>query len=71
MQNMKQVKNKRPMVHEKIFEDLSKFSLFCPLLGQPLYSDKSESQSPQACFLPTLIAIGLVVLEKKLFKGKG
>jgi len=23
----------RPVVHEKIFEDLSKFSLFCPLIG--------------------------------------
>jgi len=41
----------RPVVHEKIFEDLSKFSLFCPLLGpkggQPLYMNKSESPSPK------------------------
>jgi len=42
----------RPVVHEKkIFEDLSKFSLFCPLLGskmgQPLYLNKSESPSPK------------------------
>jgi len=39
-----------PVVHEKkIFKDLSKFSLFCPLLGpkrgQPLDMNKSESPS--------------------------
>jgi len=39
-----------PEVHEKkIFEDLSKLSLFCPLLGpkrgQPLYMNKFESPS--------------------------
>jgi len=38
------------VVHEKkIFQDLSRFSLFCPLLGpkrrQPLYLNKSESSS--------------------------
>jgi len=37
----------RPVVHEKIFEDLSKFSLFCPLMGQPLYLNKFESPSPK------------------------
>jgi len=41
----------QPVIHEKkIFEDLSKFSLFRPLLGpkggQPLYLNKSESPSP-------------------------
>jgi len=40
----------QPLVHEKIFEDLSKFSLFCPLLGpkrsQPFYLTISESPSP-------------------------
>jgi len=41
-----------PVVHEKkIFEDLSKFSLYCPLLapkmGQPHYLNKSESPSPK------------------------
>jgi len=40
------------LVHEKkIFEDLSKCSLFCPLLcpkrGQPLYLNKSQSPSPR------------------------
>jgi len=34
-----------------MFEDLSKFSLFCPLLGpkrgQPLYLNKSEYPSPK------------------------
>jgi len=41
-----------PVVHEKmIFEDLSKVSLFCPLVGptsgQPLYLNKSESPFPK------------------------
>jgi len=59
------------VIHEKkIFEDLSKFSLFCPKRGQPLYLNKSESPIPQACSLPSLVEIGLVVLEKKSFKGK-
>jgi len=40
------------VVHEKnIFEDLSKCSLLCPLLGpkrgQTLYLNKSESPSPK------------------------
>jgi len=34
----------RPVVHEKIVEDLSKYALFCPLLGpkrgQPLYFEQ-------------------------------
>jgi len=59
------------VVHEKnIFEDLLNFSLFCPLLGQPLYLNRSKSPIPQACFLPRLVETGLVVLEKKSFKGK-
>jgi len=42
----------RPVVHEKkIFEDLSKVSIFCHLLGpkggQPLYLNKSESPCPK------------------------
>jgi len=52
----------RPMVHTKIFEDLSKFFLI-----QPLYLNKSESPS-QACFLPVLVETGLMVLEKNIFK---
>jgi len=37
----------RLVVHEKkIFEDLSKCSLFCPKMGQALYLNKSESPSP-------------------------
>jgi len=64
----------RPVVHEKkIFEDLSKFSFFCPLLGpkrgQPLYLNKSESPPP-SIFPASLVEIGSVVLEKKSFKGK-
>jgi len=40
-----------PVVHEKIFEELSKLSLFRPSLGQP-----------QACFLPSLVEIGPVLM---------
>jgi len=37
-----------PVVHEKkIFEDLSKLSLFCPKRGQPLYLNISEFPSPK------------------------
>jgi len=47
---MPNIKTFRLVVHEKkIFEDLTKVSLFCPLLGpkrvQPLYLNKSESPS--------------------------
>jgi len=35
-------------------------------LIQPLYLNKSESPS-QSCFLPSLVEIGLVVLEKNFF----
>jgi len=38
-------------------------------MEQPLYLNKSESH-PQACFLPRLVEIGLVVLEKKSLEGK-
>jgi len=55
----------RPLVHEKkIFEDLSKFSLFCPLLGPAPLFEHIRIPIPQACFLTTLVEIGLVVLEK-------
>jgi len=47
---MPNIKAFRPVVHEKkIFEDLTKFFLFCPLLGpkrgQSLSLNKSESPS--------------------------
>jgi len=53
-------------------EDLSKFSLFCPLLGPQKgpapYFNKYESPSPRHVYLlPSLVEIGLVVLEKKIF----
>jgi len=69
--SMLNIKTFWPVVHEKkIFEDLSNFSLFCPLLGQPLYLNKIWIPIPQACFLPRLVEINLMVLEKKSFKGK-
>jgi len=60
-------------MRRRFFKDLSKFSLFCPLLGpkrgQPLYLNKSESPSPKhACFPPSLVEIGQVVHEKKMFE---
>jgi len=46
---MPSIKAFRPVVHDKIFEDLSKKTC-CPLLGpnrdQSLYLNKSESSSP-------------------------
>jgi len=60
----------RPAVHEKIFEYLSKLSLFCPLLGpkkgQSLYLNKFESPSPK--HVSYQVEIGLVVLDKRSFK---
>jgi len=51
------------LVHEKkIFEDLSKFSLFCPLLGpkrgQPIYLNISESSSPRHIFCQVWLKLG-------------
>jgi len=59
------------VVHEKVSEDLSKYSLFCPLLGPqkrpaPLF-EQIWIPILQACFLPSLVEIGQVVLEKKIF----
>jgi len=62
----------QPVIHENIFEDLSKLSLFCSLLcpkrAQPLYLNTIPIS--QEYFLPSLVEIGQVVLEKKSFKGK-
>jgi len=33
-----------------------------------LYFNKSESPTPKHCFLSSLVEIGLVVLEKNIFK---
>jgi len=41
-----------------------------PLIGPDTLFVQIRIPIPQACFLPTLVEIGLVVLEKKLFKGK-
>jgi len=68
------IKSFRPVVHEKkIFEDLTKFSLFSPLMGpkrgQPLFMNKSESPSlKHVSHTPSLVEIGQVVHEKKIFK---
>jgi len=49
----------QPVVQEKIFED----SLFCTLLSLQMVQ-------AQACFLPSLVEIDPVVLEKKSIKGQ-
>jgi len=36
----------------------------------PYWAPKGTSPHLQACFLPSLVEIGLVVFEKKSFKGK-
>jgi len=60
----------RPVVHEKIFIHIF---LILPLIGPqkgpiPLF-EQIWISIPQACFPPSLVAIGQVVREK-LFKGK-
>jgi hypothetical protein len=51
----------------RFFEIFSVYLLFCyylPLeMGNPLYLDKLES--PQGWFVPSLVKIGSMVLEKK------
>jgi len=59
-----------PVVHEKIFEDLSKFSLLGLKRGQPLYLNKSESPSPKhvsyqvGLKLACLVVLGSHLQEK-------
>jgi len=62
----------RPVVYEKkIFEYLSKFSIFCPLLGpSPFIWTNLNPHPPQVWFLPRSVEIDPVVLEKKLIKEK-
>jgi len=60
----------RPVVHEKkIFINIF---LILPLLGpkrdQPIYLNKSESPSPKYVSSQSLVKIGQVVHEKKIFK---
>jgi len=60
------------VIHEmKIFEDFSKFTLCCPLVGPkgsqtPFVTDLNP-HLPRV-ILPSLVEIGQVVLEKKIFK---
>jgi len=70
--SMPNIKAFQLVVHEKkIFEDLSICFLILPLIGPqkvpaPLFK---QIWIPifQECFLPRLVEIGLVVLEKKIF----
>jgi len=58
----------RLVVHEKIFEDLTKFSLFCPLLGpkrgQSVYLNKPKSPSPNHVSHQVWLKLAKVVLAK-------
>jgi len=42
------------------------YAFIGPQKGHPLNLNKSESPTPKHCFLSSLVAIGLVVLEKIL-----
>jgi len=62
----------RPVVYEKksflkIYQNLS---YFVPYWAPTPLFEQIWTPIPQACFLPRLVEIGLVVLEKKMFKGK-
>jgi len=65
----------RPVIHEKkIFEDLSNFSLFCPLLGvkrgQSLYLNKSESPSPKHFSYQDWLKLAYWFLRRSRLKEK-
>jgi len=64
----------RPVVHKKIFEVLSKFSLFCPLLGpkrsQPHYLNKSESPSPKHISYQLWLKLVYWLLRRSRLKEK-
>jgi len=61
-------------VHEKIFYNSPNFTPFLPFIWPqkvpaPLFS-QTWIPIPQIYFLPNLVPISSVVLEKKSFKGK-
>jgi len=65
----------RPVVHEKkIFEDLSKLSLLCPLLGpkrgQPLYLNKSDSPSSKHVSYQLWLKLAKWFLRRSRLKEK-
>jgi len=65
----------QPVVHKKkIFEDFSKLSLFCPLLGpkrgQPLYLNKSEFTSPKHVSYQVWLKLALWFLRRSRLKKK-
>jgi len=61
-------------MRRQLFNFYKTFPYFAPYWAQkgpaPLF-EKIWITIPQACLSPSLVEIGEVVLEKKLFKGKG
>jgi len=61
----------RPVVHEKkIFQDLLKFPLFCPLSTQPLDLYKSEFLSPMNVFYQVWLKLTWWFLRRSSLKEK-
>jgi len=65
----------RPVVHEKkIFQDSSKFSLFCllfgPKSGQPLYLNKCEFPSPKHVSCQVWLKLAHWFLKRSRLKEK-
>jgi len=56
----------RPVVHEKSYQNLP----YSVPKGASPFIWTNLNPHPQACFLPSLIEIGLVVLEKKSFQRR-
>jgi len=54
----------------KIYENVPYFAPYWAPKGPAPLFEQICIPIPQACFLPSLVEIGLVVLEKKSFKGK-
>jgi len=73
--SMPNIKAFQPVVHEKkMFEDLTKFSLFCPLLGpkggQPLYLNKSEFPYAKHVSYQVWLKLAMWFLRRSRLKEK-
>jgi len=63
----------RPVVHEKVFKIYQNFpdcTPFSAAKGSAPLIENTLIPFSLTSFLPSLVEIGLVVLEKKSFKGK-
>jgi len=57
-------------MRRRFFKIYQHFPYFAPYWA-PKGPEQIRIPIPQSCFPPSLVEIGLVVLEKKSFKGKG